>query len=348
MNEQAVPGYTELKTLGAGGFGRVVLARHDPTETMVAIKYLRADLLGDPDFAALFRGEAEVLGSLSDPCVVRLYEYLEWPGGAAIVMELIDGTTVREILRRYGKTSPEAAIVVLYGSLLELAAAHARGVVHRDYKPENVLVNELGGSKLTDFGIAARSGTKPVSAGSLAYAPPEQFDGTPASPAGDVYAATATFYECLAGRPPFTGESSQALMYSTALLPCRSARCPSRCDRSSRSAWPRTRPTGPPTSPPWPPRSAPPLRRPTGPTGSSAGARSSARPPCCSPRCGRRAERLPRAASRSSRSGWPAATKEPGTGFSTRSSTSCSTGATRPPTSRRQPSTSSTSTMPCT
>ena len=208
-----VPGYTEVKALGSGGFGDVVLARHDVSGTLVAIKYLRPELLADPEFAVMFRGEAEVLASVEDPNVVRLYEYVQSPAGAAIVMELIDGVSLREILARQGKTTAEAALVVLQGSLLGLAAAHRRGVVHRDYKPENVLVNGQGASKLTDFGIAARAGDRAMAAGTLAYAPPEQFGGGPASPSGDVYAATATFYECLTGRPPFSGDSAERLLY---------------------------------------------------------------------------------------------------------------------------------------
>ena len=212
MPEWRTPGYTELRALGSGGFGDVMLARHDESGTLVAVKYLRRELLADPGFVAAFRDEAAVLASLDDPNVVRLYEYVESSAGAAIVMELIDGVSVREILARQGATSAEAALVVLQGSLLGLAAAHARGVVHRDYKPENVLVNGEGLSKLTDFGIAARAGDRPFPAGTLAYAPPEQFAGAPASPAGDVYAATATFYECVTGRPPFTGETTEALL----------------------------------------------------------------------------------------------------------------------------------------
>ena len=207
-----VPGYTEVKVLGSGGFGEVVLARHDASGTAVAIKYLRGELLADLEFATLFRAEAAVLASLDDPNVVRLYEYVESPAGAAIVMELVDGVSLRDILARHGKTTAEAALVVLQGSLLGLAAAHRRGVVHRDYKPENVLIDGAGASKLTDFGIAARAGDSPIAAGTLAYAPPEQFAGSPASPATDVYAATATFYECLTGRPPFTGDTAEVLL----------------------------------------------------------------------------------------------------------------------------------------
>jgi eukaryotic-like serine/threonine-protein kinase len=198
--------------LGSGGFGEVMLARHDASGTQVAIKYLRGELLADPDFAPLFRAEAVVLASLDDPNVVRLYEYVESPAGAAIVMELVDGVSLRDILSRQGKTTAEAALVVLQGSLLGLAAAHRRGVVHRDYKPENVLIDGAGASKLTDFGIAARAGDSPIPAGTLAYAPPEQFNGSPASPATDVYAATATFYECLTGRPPFDGATAEVLL----------------------------------------------------------------------------------------------------------------------------------------
>ncbi len=211
--EWDVPGYTGVKTLGSGGFGEVVLARHDASGTLVAIKYLRRQLLDDPGFAELFRAEAAVLASLDDPNVVRLYEYVESPAGAAIVMELVDGVTLRDILARQGATTAEAALVVLQGSLLGLAAAHRRGVVHRDYKPENVLIDGAGASKLTDFGIAARAGDSPVPAGTLVYAPPEQFGGSPATPASDVYAATATFYECLTGRPPFTGKTAERLLY---------------------------------------------------------------------------------------------------------------------------------------
>src|SRR6266478_2997077 len=212
MPEWSVPGYTGLRALGSGGFGEVVLARHDASGVLVAVKYLRRDLLADAEFAEMFRGEAAVLASLDDANVVRLYEYVESASGAAIVMELIDGVSVREILAHQGGTTAEAALVVLQGSLLGLAAAHRRGVVHRDYKPENVLVNGDGDSKLTDFGIAVRAGDSTTPAGSLVYAPPEQFGGTPASPAGDVYAATATFYECLTGHPPFTGQTTEALL----------------------------------------------------------------------------------------------------------------------------------------
>ena len=212
MSEWHVPGYTELRPVGSGGFGAVMLATHDATGTPVAIKYLRSELFNEPDFVEMFRAEAVMLSSLENPFVVRLYEYVEAPDGAAIVMELVEGVSLQQILARQGKTTPEAALVVLYGSLLGLAASHARGVVHRDYKPGNVLVNGHGASKLTDFGIAERAGTRQIPSGTLAYAPPEQYDGSPARPTGDVYAATATFYECLTGHPPFSGQSTETMM----------------------------------------------------------------------------------------------------------------------------------------
>jgi eukaryotic-like serine/threonine-protein kinase len=211
MAEWHVPGYTELKDIGSGGFGRVVLARHNASGTLVAIKYLRPDLLDDAEFTRMFRGEAQVLAGMDDPNVVRLYEYVESPAGAAIVMELVKGVSLREILAHQGATTAEAALIVLQGSLLGLGAAHRSGVVHRDYKPENVLVDGDGASKLTDFGLAARAGDRPLAAGTLSYVAPEQIDGAPASPAGDVYAATATFYECLTGHPPFRGEPDELL-----------------------------------------------------------------------------------------------------------------------------------------
>ncbi len=289
----AVPGYTGLRVLGSGAFGDVVLARHEGSGTMVAIKFLRAGLLADPEFAQMFRAEARALASLNEPNVVRLYEYIESPSGAAIVMELVDGVSLREILSRQGQTTAEAALVVLQGSLLGLAAAHARGLVHRDYKPENVLVGNGGVSKLTDFGIAARAGDRPVPAGTLAYAPPEQLAGFPASPAGDVYAATATFYECLTGRPPFTGETMERMLYQHRFEPVPLDPVPAPL-RPLMAAGLAKDPAGrrlprPISSP----RCAPPPGARTGRTGRTAAGLSWPRRRCCWPRCGRRAPRPP-------------------------------------------------------
>jgi serine/threonine-protein kinase len=180
---------------------------HEETGVPVAVKYLSESLRTRPGFVREFRAEARLLGGLESPYVTGLYEYVESPDGAAIVMELVDGVSLRTLLIREGPLDPEAALVVLKGSLLGLADAHRIGVVHRDYKPANVLVVPDGSSKLVDFGIAVDAGTSVGVAGTPAYMAPEQWTGAPASPAADVYAATATFFECLTGHKPYPGDN---------------------------------------------------------------------------------------------------------------------------------------------
>ncbi|EDX25234.1 protein kinase domain-containing protein [Streptomyces sp. Mg1] len=138
----AVPGYTEVRDLGSGGSGRVVLAVHDGTGTAVAVKYLSDRLREDPAFVREFRAEARLLGGLRSPYVVGLYEYVESPSGAAIVMELVDGISLRALLKRVrAGPTPKAALVVLKGSLLGLAAApRGGGWCTWDYKPGERLV----------------------------------------------------------------------------------------------------------------------------------------------------------------------------------------------------------------
>ncbi|MEW2518472.1 serine/threonine-protein kinase [Actinacidiphila alni] len=215
----AVPGYTDERQLGAGASGRVMLARHDATGTAVAVKYLAEPLGRDARFRTAFRGEAELLGGLHSPYIARFYEYVEDGPDAAIVMELVDGIALHTLLRQEGATDPEPALAVLKGSLLGLAAAHAAGVVHRDYKPANVLVDTAGVSKLVDFGVAVRSGESGPVAGTPSYMAPEQWAGGPATPATDVYAATATFYECLTGSKPYTGTTMFELAVQHAEAP---------------------------------------------------------------------------------------------------------------------------------
>ncbi|WP_093630446.1 serine/threonine-protein kinase [Streptomyces sp. 3213.3] len=207
MSTWVVPGYTESLELGSGASGRVVLAVHADTGVRVAVKYLSESLRTRPGFVHDFRAEARLLGGLQSLYVTGLYEYVESPQGAAIVMELVDGVSLRTLLTRQGRLDPEAALVLLKGSLLGLADAHRIGVVHRDYKPENVLVETDGSSKLVDFGIAVDAGTSAGVAGTPSYMAPEQWTGAPASCAADVYAATATFFECLTGHKPYSGDN---------------------------------------------------------------------------------------------------------------------------------------------
>ncbi|WP_285629431.1 protein kinase domain-containing protein [Actinoallomurus iriomotensis] len=206
-----VPGYRHLRPLGEGASGKVMLAVHEATNAPVAIKYLSERLRTDEAFLPRFRAEARLMSRLDDPHVVRFYEYAETPDSAALVMELVDGVTLKDVIRAEGATGPEAALLVLKGSLLGLAAAHAAGVVHRDYKPANVLVDDQGHSKLADFGIAVRAGEEVGASGTPAYMAPEQWASGAVSAATDVYAATAVCFECLTGERPFPVKGHWAL-----------------------------------------------------------------------------------------------------------------------------------------
>ncbi|GAA3243883.1 serine/threonine-protein kinase [Actinocorallia longicatena] len=206
MDGWDIPGYTAVRELGAGAFGRVVLATRDADRRRVAVKSLL-----DHARRAEFGLEAQLLGAVRSRHVVRLLEYVENARAAAIVMELVPGRPLREVLAERGALRPEAALAVLAGALRGLADAHRAGIVHRDCKPDNVLLTERGQAKLLDFGIAVRAGTETASVGTPAYMPPEQWQAMPADPAGDLYAATAVFFECLTGERPYRSRAVMGL-----------------------------------------------------------------------------------------------------------------------------------------
>ncbi|HEU5027476.1 MAG TPA: serine/threonine-protein kinase [Spirillospora sp.] len=209
MSGWRIEGYAEVRELGAGAQGRVVLARHERSGTPVAIKYLGA--AASEDDRERLRHEARMLGRAESPHVARLFRLVEGPDGAAIIMEAVDGVSLKELLARHGALGPEASLSVLKGSLLGLAAAHALGVVHRDYKPANVVVPADGKSRLVDFGIAAPAGEEAGGAGTPYYMAPEQWDRHTATPATDVYAATCVFVECVSGHRPFAGDRAELM-----------------------------------------------------------------------------------------------------------------------------------------
>jgi len=222
MNAWPIPGYREERVLGSGRSGQVVLATYTETGVPVAIKYLSDELSSDSRFRLAFRDQARRMIELGDPHIVHCYGLVESPLGAAVVMEFVNGVSLREILDEYGSTSPEAALVILKSSLLGLSAAHGVGVVHRDDKPENVLLQADGFSKLTDFGITTvMDGGPGMLAGTPPYMAPEQWNGAPAGPTTDIYAATCVFFECLTGRAPYRADHPAALphLHQSAAIP---------------------------------------------------------------------------------------------------------------------------------
>lgn len=202
-----VPGYTQTRSIGAGGTGRVVEALHDGSGDRVCIKYLSARLCLDGSFRERLRTEAVALAGLEHPNVVRVRGLVETDFDAAVVMELVEGVSLRQVLAAGAPLSPQAALSILRQSLLGLGVIHYLGIVHRDYKPANVLLTTEGASKLVDAGIADRSGAMVPAAGTSSYMAPELWEGATAGPATDVYAATATLYEGLTGRVPYIGDS---------------------------------------------------------------------------------------------------------------------------------------------
>ena len=208
--EWAVPGYTEERLLGHGVSGRVVAAVNDADGQRVAIKYLHKGLVRDTEFLGELRSEAEQLVSLNAPHMVRVFDYVEQPGeGAAIVMELVDGVSLREMLARRGPLGAAAALVVLKDSLLALAAAHSHRLPHRDVKPDNLLIDARGWCTLTDFGVAVQTDKQMRAPGTPEYMAPELWHGAPNVPATDIYAATACMCEILTGKPPFSGRAGR-------------------------------------------------------------------------------------------------------------------------------------------
>ncbi|MFC5831081.1 serine/threonine-protein kinase [Nonomuraea insulae] len=198
-----VPGYREVRQLGSGRTGRVFLATYQSTGAYVAIKYLNATLRRDTEFMDRFRSDTHNLVEIDDPNVVRLYEYVETATRAALVTELVDGVSLRTLLAEHGRTSPEAALAVVKSTLLALAAAHERGVPHRDVKPDNILVQADGTGKLSDFGVVVHAEEPGVPAGSPAYMSPELWTQGRAGPSADVYAAACVLFEAVRGRPPY-------------------------------------------------------------------------------------------------------------------------------------------------
>jgi len=216
--------YRLVELLGEGGMATVYRATDAQLGREVAVKVLRPQYGSDPDFVARFRQEAQAAASLGHPNIVAVYDFGADPDGPFIVMELVDGEDVATLLARNGPLPPRQAARLAAEVAHALAAAHARGIVHRDVKPGNILVSKDGRVKVTDFGIArawadTRLTLPGVTLGSVHYFSPEQALGEPATPASDVYSLGVVLYELLAGRRPWEGDSAASVAMARVSAP---------------------------------------------------------------------------------------------------------------------------------
>ncbi|MFD8567122.1 Stk1 family PASTA domain-containing Ser/Thr kinase [Streptomyces sp. NPDC059639] len=210
--------------LGRGGMAEVYLAHDSRLGRTVAVKTLRVDLARDPSFQARFRREAQSAASLNHPAIVAVYDtgedYVDQVSIPYIVMEYVDGSTLRELLHSGRKLLPERAMEMTVGILQALEYSHRAGIVHRDIKPANVMLTRNGQVKVMDFGIARAMGDSGMTMtqtaaviGTAQYLSPEQAKGEQVDARSDLYSTGCLLYELLTVRPPFVGDSPVAVAY---------------------------------------------------------------------------------------------------------------------------------------
>jgi len=210
--------------VGRGGMAEVYRARDIRLDRIVAVKTLREDLARDQTFQARFRREAQSAASLNHPSIVAVYDTGEDMIGPTpvpyIVMEYVDGRTLRDLLREDRRLLPERAMEISDGVLRALDYSHRNGIVHRDIKPGNVMLTRAGDVKVMDFGIARAVSDSQATMtqtaqviGTAQYLSPEQARGERVDARSDLYSAGCLLYELLTGRPPFTGDSPVAIAY---------------------------------------------------------------------------------------------------------------------------------------
>nr|WP_221443248.1 serine/threonine-protein kinase [Nocardiopsis algeriensis] len=208
--------YRLEEQIGSGGMGSVWKATDTLLNRPVAVKLLHPAQMAEPTARERFRTEGRITAGLSHPGIAQVFDYGEENGRAFLIMELVVGEPLSQILKENGALSPDTTLDFVCQAAKALAAAHARGVVHRDIKPGNLLVTPEGKLKLTDFGIARGDMSVTLTQtgmvmGTAQYISPEQASGRPATPASDLYALGVVAYECLTGQPPFTGDTPIAL-----------------------------------------------------------------------------------------------------------------------------------------
>ena len=198
--------------------GEVFLSHDAVLDRRVAIKVLHPNLAGDAGFVERFRREARAAANLNHPNIVAVHDWGAVDGIYYMVMEYVPGRSVRDILNDEGLLAPAQATDVLRQALAALGHAHRQGIVHRDVKPENLMVTRDGDVKVTDFGLARAYADAQITeagtvTGTVQYLAPEQLRGEPADPRTDLYALGIVAFELLSGRLPFTGETPMAIAY---------------------------------------------------------------------------------------------------------------------------------------
>ncbi len=208
--------YRLVELLGQGGMATIYRATDAQLGRDVAVKILRPEYGRDPDFVSRFRMEAQSVASLSSPNVVAVHDFGMDPVGPFIVMDYVDGEDLATLLRRTGPLQPRQSARIAVEVARALAAAHARGIIHRDIKPGNILLAQDGRVQVADFGIAraiadAQMTLPGTTLGSVQYMSPEQARGEPATERSDLYSLGIVLFEMLTGRRPFEGDSAASI-----------------------------------------------------------------------------------------------------------------------------------------